>query len=91
MRRAHRLRWWLFSSGPAARTELRRRREGIERRCRVGSSGVAFEHQGFERLVSLIYRDNAASIRVAEKIGMAPEKEVELRGKRVLLYSLQHG
>jgi RimJ/RimL family protein N-acetyltransferase len=37
-------------------------------------------------LVSLIYPDNAASIRVAHKIGMAYEKDVEFQGHQVGLY-----
>ena len=37
-------------------------------------------------LVSLIYRDNAASIRVARKIGMTYEKDVEFQGHQVGLY-----
>jgi ribosomal-protein-alanine N-acetyltransferase len=39
-------------------------------------------------LVSLIYPDNAASIRVAEKIGMAYEKDVPFQGHDLRLYRL---
>ncbi len=39
-------------------------------------------------LVSLIYPDNAASINVARKLGMAWEKEVELEGSMLGLYRL---
>jgi RimJ/RimL family protein N-acetyltransferase len=42
----------------------------------------------YERLISLIDPRNAASIRVAEKIGMAFEKEVVHLNKRISLYSL---
>jgi RimJ/RimL family protein N-acetyltransferase len=34
----------------------------------------------------LIYPDNAASIRVAHKIGMTYEKDVEFQGHQVGLY-----
>jgi RimJ/RimL family protein N-acetyltransferase len=37
-------------------------------------------------LVSLIYPDNAASIRVAHKIGMTYEKDVDFQGHQVGLY-----
>ncbi|HYE79881.1 MAG TPA: GNAT family N-acetyltransferase [bacterium] len=41
-----------------------------------------------ERLISLIYPDNRRSIAVAEKIGMAYERPVELFGNQVSMYSL---
>ena len=37
-------------------------------------------------LVSLVYPDNTASIRVAHKIGMTYEKDVEFQGHQVELY-----
>jgi RimJ/RimL family protein N-acetyltransferase len=40
-------------------------------------------------LVSLIYRDNTASINVATKIGMHHEKDVAFRGHRLRLYRLR--
>lgn len=43
---------------------------------------------GRERLVSLIYHDNVASIAVARKVGMTWEKDVALGEKTVALYSL---
>jgi [ribosomal protein S5]-alanine N-acetyltransferase len=43
---------------------------------------------GRRRLVSLIYPDNHASIRVAEKNGMAYERDAEFFQQRLLLYSL---
>lgn len=42
---------------------------------------------GRRRLVSCIYPANAASIRVAEKIGMRHEKDVALGGETIALYS----
>jgi RimJ/RimL family protein N-acetyltransferase len=43
---------------------------------------------GLERLIALIYPDNVRSIRVAEKLGMEPEDEIEIFGNRVTRYSL---
>ena len=43
---------------------------------------------GTERPVSLIYPDNAASIRVAEKNGMVYEKDVPFQGHMLRLYRL---
>jgi RimJ/RimL family protein N-acetyltransferase len=43
---------------------------------------------GRRRLVSLIYPDNRASVRVAEKTGMAYERDAEFFEQRLLLYSL---
>jgi RimJ/RimL family protein N-acetyltransferase len=43
---------------------------------------------GFERLICLIYPDNARSIRVAEKLGMTRDGEIEIFGKRVTRYAL---
>jgi RimJ/RimL family protein N-acetyltransferase len=39
--------------------------------------------------VSLIYPDNVASIRVAEKNGMTYERDAEFFQQRLLLYSLR--
>ena len=46
-----------------------------------------FEHLHFSRLICITASENHASIRVARKIGMAFEKEVEVDGKRALLFS----
>jgi RimJ/RimL family protein N-acetyltransferase len=43
---------------------------------------------GFERLICLIYPENVRSIRVAEKLGMTPEGEIEIFGNRVTRYAL---
>jgi hypothetical protein len=48
----------------------------------------ALAELGLERLIALIYPDNVRSIRVAEKLGMEPEDEIEIFGHRVTLYSL---
>ena len=48
----------------------------------------AFDDLGVERLVSLIRPDNAASCRVAEKIGMVPEREVLRSGIPYRVYAI---
>jgi RimJ/RimL family protein N-acetyltransferase len=49
----------------------------------------ALDELGRERLVSCIYPENAASIRVAEKIGMIYEKDFDWAGHTLSLYA-QH-
>jgi [ribosomal protein S5]-alanine N-acetyltransferase len=46
-----------------------------------------FERLGLERFICLFDPENAASRRVAEKIGMTFERDVDLDGERVPLYS----
>ena len=46
-----------------------------------------FAEVAFSRLISLIHPANAASIRVAEKLGMAQESTAQTRFGRVLLYA----
>jgi RimJ/RimL family protein N-acetyltransferase len=46
----------------------------------------AFGSLGVAQLISVIHPDNAASIRVAEKIGSTFEGEFDLNGQRCLLY-----
>jgi RimJ/RimL family protein N-acetyltransferase len=46
----------------------------------------AREEHGFDRLISLIHADNAASIRVAEKIGSRYERDVQLTGRMARIY-----
>jgi ribosomal-protein-alanine N-acetyltransferase len=46
---------------------------------------------GRTRLISLIYPGNAASIRVAGKVGMTHERDVPFMGNRVGLFALEAG
>lgn len=48
----------------------------------------AFEHVDVDRLVSLAYPHTKASARVAEKIGMRFDREVEIFGRAVHLYAV---
>ena len=47
----------------------------------------AFERLKLERLASVIHPQNAASIRVAEKLGMRPERGAQINGVDVVIYS----
>lgn len=47
----------------------------------------AFDTPGYERIVSLIDPHNIASQRVAQKIGMTWEKEIERWEKKIYVYS----
>ena len=51
----------------------------------------AFTELGQERVISLIYPANAASIRVAERLGEALERRTELYGREVLVYAIARG
>jgi RimJ/RimL family protein N-acetyltransferase len=51
----------------------------------------AFAHVPTNRLVSLAYPHTKASARVAEKLGMRFEKEVELFGRPVHVYAMARG
>ena len=45
--------------------------------------------RGLTRLISLIQPENLRSVRVAEKLGERYERDVEVRGKPTMLYSLE--
>jgi ribosomal-protein-alanine N-acetyltransferase len=48
----------------------------------------AFEHLTLERLIALIQPGNDRSIAVARKLGMEPDGEVEIFGRRAAVYAL---
>jgi RimJ/RimL family protein N-acetyltransferase len=50
-----------------------------------------FNTLGYERLVSLIDPGNLASRRVAEKVGLTLEKEIEKWGKTICVYAIRKG
>jgi RimJ/RimL family protein N-acetyltransferase len=52
------------------------------------SLAYAFEVLGADHVISLIRPDNAASIRVAEKLGERPERRIELFGADALVYGI---
>jgi RimJ/RimL family protein N-acetyltransferase len=49
----------------------------------------AFGALGVGHLISVIHRDNAASLRVAQKIGARFERDYELHGDQCLIYGQQ--
>lgn len=48
-----------------------------------------FHVLGLERLVSIIHRDNLASRRVAEKVGLRPERSIQFMNHRCWLYAIE--
>lgn len=54
-----------------------------------GALEFAFNDLGQPHVISLIRRDNLASVRVAEKIGERYEREIELLGAPALVYGIR--
>lgn len=50
---------------------------------------IAFERLGAADICSIIHPENAASIRVAEKIGEHPSRTLDVNGTEFLLYALE--
>ncbi|MEN7550764.1 GNAT family N-acetyltransferase [Rapidithrix thailandica] len=48
----------------------------------------AFDEMGKEHVISLIHPDNAASVKVAQRLGESFEQEVEITGIPVMVYGL---
>jgi ribosomal-protein-alanine N-acetyltransferase len=61
---------------------------GLATEAARASRDYGINRLGYGRLISLIDPENMASRRVAEKVGMELEKEIEKWGKIVSLYSL---
>ena len=61
--------------------------QGLGTEAAQAIAQYGFEHLRFSRLICMTTSENHASIRVARKIKMTFEKEVEVDGKRVLLFS----
>jgi ribosomal-protein-alanine N-acetyltransferase len=57
------------------------------------AAGAILEHGfgtlGLDRLVSIIHRDNLASRRVAEKVGLRPERMIQFMDHRCWLYAIE--
>jgi RimJ/RimL family protein N-acetyltransferase len=62
--------------------------QGLGSEAALGIRDYAFEQLGLSRLICLIDRDNIASIRVAEKVGMRFEKEGRDDKGPFMLYSI---
>ncbi|HEV8067830.1 MAG TPA: GNAT family N-acetyltransferase [Planctomycetaceae bacterium] len=50
----------------------------------------AFDRLNLQRISSVIHPQNAASIRVAEKLGMRPERRTQINGVDVVIYARDH-
>ncbi len=55
--------------------------------CRA-SVQFGFDVLKLDRIIGLVLADNAASVRVLEKVGMSLEGEISYDGQRVLRYSI---
>lgn len=62
--------------------------QGIATEAATALRDHALSALGLKRVISLIYPDNRASIRVAEKVGLAYERDATLHGHTVGLYAL---
>ena len=66
--------------------------QGLATEAARAARDYGFNTLGYERLVSLIVPGkNLASRRVAEKVGLTLEKEVEKWGKRICVYAIRKG
>jgi len=65
--------------------------QGLATEAALAIANYAVETLGLTRLICLIDRENVASIRVAEKIGMSFEREGEDEKGPYLLFSLRKG
>ena len=61
---------------------------GLATEAARASRDFGFGRLGLERLVSLINPENAPSRRVAERIGMRLDKEIEWHGRPTCVYSI---
>ncbi len=63
--------------------------QGLATEAALACRDYGFHQLEYPRLISLIDSRNKASIRVAEKVGMQFEKEVEMFEKRVCMYAIE--
>ena len=63
--------------------------QGLATEAARACKEYGFDLLGFDRLVSLIAPDNLPSRRVAEKVGMALEREVYKWDRQICLYSVE--
>ncbi|GAA5527146.1 GNAT family N-acetyltransferase [Herpetosiphon gulosus] len=63
-------------------------RQGLATEAAQAIVAYGFDQLKFDRLICLPIPENAASIRVAEKMGMHLERELVLDGSPALLYSI---
>jgi len=64
-------------------------RQGLATEAALACRDYGFNHLGCQRLVSLIHPQNAASRRVAEKVGMAWCRESLWKNKPICIYAIE--
>ena len=79
---------WLVEAGWHVRSPLRRRGYAAEAAASVRE---AAREAGVDHLVAIIRPDNLASQRVATKIGMVLEREVQKAGGPALIFGVELG
>ena len=62
---------------------------GFATEAAIACRNFGFANLNLTRLVSLIDPENRASKRVAEKVGMSCEKEIDRWGKRIQVYGIE--
>ncbi|TME34463.1 MAG: GNAT family N-acetyltransferase [Chloroflexi bacterium] len=62
--------------------------QGVATEGGAASLGFGFEQRGLERIISIAHRENRASQRVMEKLGLRPEGETAWRGQPVTWYAI---
>ena len=62
--------------------------KGLATEAAKACCDFAFQEMNLGRIISIIHPDNAASIRVAEKVGMQLEKETMYKNINVQIYAL---
>jgi ribosomal-protein-alanine N-acetyltransferase len=62
---------------------------GLATEAALAIRDLGFGRLGRGRLVSIIHRDNLASRRVAEKVGLRPERLIQFMKHRCWLYSVE--
>ena len=61
---------------------------GYATEAAIATRDWMFDERQFDRLIALVRPENVASCRVAEKIGMTVEREVDRRGIRHVVYAM---
>ena len=63
--------------------------QGLATEAALGCLNHGLTTFGYRRFVSLIHPQNTASLRVAEKVGMTLEREVEWKNKPTCVYAVE--
>ncbi len=62
--------------------------KGLATEAAKASKDFGFTKLGLKRLISMIYKPNSPSIKVAERVGMTFEKETLINNRETLIYSI---